>query len=404
MTSATSSTSDGMVGASISSTGTSVSYKRDLPLPHDCPPGHVIVCVHAIAPVHHGDWSKSCEAFSGTVLKWVPKQVAVQNADGKSSTVAAAHSDVHWTPGQRVFGRVPHPKHDALQEIIVLPDHRIHKSKTNLSDEENACLAGPGALACRALQLSQLPATGKPRVYLHGAHTGIGTFTIQAARAFKCEIEASAPPEHHDRLRDLGCDEFPDTTAVKGANAGQVLAAIRGRTAKNFHAVVDVVGDDTSIYDKLDKFTHEGTRYITTSPQSVSWKASILKRVSSLPREYLYLHHPPHEYFTSSHHTTATATHGAEEDGLSDEDRTCARELALAYALVGNGEFVDIELDFQNNVLPFAKLQDAIDLVRHQTLAGASDSEEVHKNVLGCVVVNVVDRDGDRFATLSAQY
>lgn len=422
---------DGMIGATISGSGTSVSYKRDLPMPMDCPPGHAIVCVHAVAPVTHGEWSKSCEAFSGTVLKWTPRPVTTSagtqtapasrhaavdaKGDGHvrfggsgAAHDSAPHGDVHWQPGQRVFGRASHPKHDALQEIIVVPDHRLHRGKTNLSDEENACLAGPGVLACRALQLSQLPAGGKPRVYIHGAHTAVGTFAVQAARAFKCEVEASAPLEHHARLRELGCDDFCDTQSVKGANAGQVLAAIRGRSPRNFHACVDIVGNDTSLYDNLDRFTHEGTRYLTTRPQSVSWRASILKRVASLSREYLYLHHPPQEYYalagTFKEQSSAAADPHAGEE-LTDEDRTCARELALAYALVGNPEFVDIELDFQSNVLPIARLQEAIDLVRHQTLDNESaGAAEQTRNVLGCVAVVVVDRDGDRFAEISAQY
>ncbi|WP_027342767.1 NAD(P)H-quinone oxidoreductase [Hamadaea tsunoensis] len=78
------------------------------------------------------------------------------------------------------------------------------------------------------------------RLLVHGGGSGIGTFAVQYARALGAEVVATARPEKHERLRELGAvrvidytvDGFADVAAdvildiIGGAYLGRNLEAL----------------------------------------------------------------------------------------------------------------------------------------------------------------------------------
>ncbi|BFZ57979.1 hypothetical protein PYCC9005_005036 [Savitreella phatthalungensis] len=379
--------------ALIASNGT-VKYSTTPLPPADPPTNHAVVIVHAVAVDSNPDASRCANAFCGTIL-----------------SVGAGSSDGRWYAGMRVIGRVDGRGKGGLAEVITIALHRLHKAKTSLTDEENAAVAAYSVLACRALQLAQLPSAGHPRIFIHGLHTPLGLFATQAAKAFGCVVEGSAPMVRgvRDRLVEFGVDEFVDVVGVKGSSAGAVLGAVRGRKERNFDLVIDCLGDDTSVYDHVDEFTTDRARFITVTPQSISWKAVFRNRVTASPRLYLDVH-DDHSKTTYSAYTGDAVP---VTQNMTDEDIACVRELALAYNLVDNQNFLDVQIA---KCFSFPHAQAAIharlsprpltdtDENTHDHDNDDNDDDDDDKDEFGCVVIGVVDRNDARFRTITQMY
>lgn len=299
--------------------------------------GHLLVQVHAVC-LTSVDIPVAGSSFSGTIL---------QACEGSK-----------WQSGAKIWGRIDS---GALADIILVPDWAIYKMKTTMTFEEASTLAGPCLMSCKALQMASLPAEGRPKVLIHGGHTGVGTFAIQSSRVLRCDVEATTPLDFKDQCRDLGVGDFVDLQ--DGTDNGTILASFRGRRPRNFHLVIDTICDDTSIYDMLERFTHEGAKYVTLKPQSISWTASFKRTISGSPREYAYL------------------------DGRITKD-DAGRWFELVARLINSPEFISIEL------------QDEYDF---EDLEAAIRAAELNTG-FGCIVVNVSDPNDELFQSTLAEY
>lgn len=304
-------------------------------------PGQALVQIHALCLLPL-DCSKSGYSFAGTVMK--------------------SFNNSLYKIGAKVWGFHQTVSLNEYSSVVVVPEWAIHKMKTNLSFAESSTLGGPALLACHALQVAQIPAAGKPRVLIHGGHTALGTFAIQAARIMKCEVECTAPLTHRAACRDLGCSDFVDL--IEGTSAGTTLASFRGRWERNFHLVIDCLGDDISLYDNIERYTREGSKFITIKERSISWGGFIKRFTTSVPRDYIYLSSP----LTS-------------ENGV--------KKLDLVSNLLGHSDFIGIEIQEEYTIedLPLA-------LAAVESGAG-----------FGCTVVEVSSPDSAEFEdTLEAAF
>ncbi|CCX35441.1 Predicted protein [Taphrina deformans PYCC 5710] len=317
----------------INGTGAVASQEVTLPL---LTPGNVAIQVHAVCLLPL-DCAKSGYSFSGTVI--------------------SSFTNSQYPIGAKVFGFFATSTQKEYHAQIITPEWSIHKMKTNLSFLESSTLAGPGLLACHALQVAQLPGSGRPRVLIHGGQTGLSTFLIQAARVMKCEVECTAPVEFRDSCKNLGCGDFVDL--IEGTPAGLTLSSFRGRWERNFHAVFDCLGDDITLYDYIEKYTHEGSKYITVKERSVSWAGFFKRLTTSVPHDYIYLSSP-----------------------LTAEN--AKQKLDVVYNLLGHQDFVGIEIQDEYSI---EDLGAALRAVRENT-------------GFGCTVVEVTSPDTEEFEDL----
>ncbi|ORY84308.1 hypothetical protein BCR37DRAFT_391898 [Protomyces lactucae-debilis] len=315
-------------------------------------PGQVLVAVHAVcldASSIHPVLSRS---FSGTVVFAPPAALA----DDTTQTIT-------WHAGDRVWGRVGRAS-DAVAEIIAVPRYALRKMKTDRTFAEASTLAGPGLLAFRALQMADLAKEGRPRVLVHGGNTGIGTFVIQFAKIMQCDVEVTIRPseiEFKQNCRDLGADDFVDLQ--EEISYGKTLASFRGRWERNFSAVIDCVGNETSLYDKMSQYTREGSKYLTIKSQSISWKSAIFKKLSVSPREYVYL-----------------------DDSLTEQE--AQKQLELIVRCIDSPEFVDIEVQ---DVFSLEETDEAI-------------AKKLANSGFGCIVIEVMPANDGTLQTWLKQY
>lgn len=293
-------------------------------------PGSLLVQVHAFCLLS-ADSVKSGYSFAGTVLE--------------------AFEGSSWRIGSKVWGFTT--SQDYSDQVSV-PEWAVHKMKTNLTFAESATLAGPAVLSVHALQIGQVPASGHPRVLIHGGHTGIGSFAIQAARVMKCEVEVTTTLEYRERCRDLGCNGFVDL--IEGTPHGNTIASFRARPERNFHLVIDTLADDASLYDYIEKFTHENAKYVTVKERSVSWGGFLKKMTTSVPRDYEYLTNP-----------------------LISEK--ASNYLEIVSNMLNNHDFVGIEIQEEYNIEELS----------------AAVRAAVDNRGFGCIVVHLVSPDSVEF-------
>ena len=125
-----------------------------------------------------------------------------------SGTVEAVGRNVtEFKPGDEVFG----VKAGALAEYIcVRADRAVVSKPTNVTFEQAAAI--PTALVA----LQGLRDTGQvkagQRVLINGASGGVGTFTVQIAKAFGAEVTGVCSTKNLDLVRSIGADHVIDYT------------------------------------------------------------------------------------------------------------------------------------------------------------------------------------------------
>lgn len=295
--------------------------------------GHVLVHVHAFCLILP-DIPRSGYSFAGTVIEAFEGEV--------------------WQIGAKVWG---YTSTAGYSDQVIVPQWAVYKMRTDRTFAKSATLAGPALLGVHAMQIGQVPATGRPKVLIHGGNTAIGTFAIQAARVMKCDVEVTTPLEHRERCRQLGCNGFVDLIA--GKPNGETIAAFRARPESNFHLVIDTLADDSSLYSNIEKFTREHAKYVTIKQQSVSWGGWIKRMTTSVPRIYELLTNPL-LYESGAHY------------------------LKIVSNMLNHPDFVDIEIQEEYSI---------------EDLALATETLKSNQG-FGCIVINLISAHSEEFGDI----
>ncbi|MFZ0454323.1 MAG: zinc-binding dehydrogenase [Ignavibacteriaceae bacterium] len=108
----------------------------------------------------------------------------------------------------------------------------------NLSFEESAAIPLAGGTAWEAIVRRLKIQTGES-ILIHGAAGGVGTYAVQFAKASGAKVIATASPENHQVLRELGADVIID---YHKKDAAEVALAETG--GKGVDAAFDIQGEE----------------------------------------------------------------------------------------------------------------------------------------------------------------
>jgi NADPH:quinone reductase-like Zn-dependent oxidoreductase len=187
----------------------------------------VLVRVHAAA-LNRLDWY----VLTGTPLvgrlmgmrKPTEPQLGVDFA-GVVEAVGEGVTDVRR--GDEVFGR----RSGALAEYVVAAEASIAPKPANVTFEEAAAVPVAAITALQALRdFGQLEPGQK--VLVNGASGGVGTFTVQIAKALGGEVTAVCSTRNLDVARSLGADHVVDYTREDFSRGG-----------RRYDLMVDISGD-----------------------------------------------------------------------------------------------------------------------------------------------------------------
>jgi NADPH:quinone reductase-like Zn-dependent oxidoreductase len=182
-----------------------VLHLREIERPALGPDG-VLVKVHA-ASVNALDWHS---VHGGAILTIASKILRSKNEPVRGVDVAGRVEAIganvaQFKPGDDVFGNAP----ASFAEYATGRADRLALKPANVSFEQAAAVGVAGRTALQGLRDIGGLRAGQ-RVLIHGAGGGVGTFSVQIAKALGAHVTAVTGATKVDIVRSLGADEVID--------------------------------------------------------------------------------------------------------------------------------------------------------------------------------------------------
>jgi NADPH:quinone reductase-like Zn-dependent oxidoreductase len=200
--------------------------------PHPEPAaGEVLVRVHA-ASVNARDWHvmrgepRVARLMDRTPFGRRGPRMPVRGTDFAGVVEAVGDGVSRWTRGDVVFGEGV----GTFADYAVASAQQVALVPAGCTLQQAAALPLAAATALLCLDETGLEEGGS--VLINGASGGVGTFAVQAAKAWGLHVTAVVSTRNVDLVESLGADEVLDYTATSFT-----------RTGRTWDAVVDLVGN-----------------------------------------------------------------------------------------------------------------------------------------------------------------
>lgn len=201
------------------------------PAPRD---GEVLIKVHA-ASANALDWRRF--EFSPILARVVggglfrPKDTSM-GVDVAGRVERVGSNVTEFQPGDAVFGVVQ----GAFAEYVCAAEHKLALKPDNISFEAAAAVPVAALTALQGLRDKGQIQAGQ-KVLINGASGGVGTFTVQIAKAFGAEVTAVCSTRNLDMARSIGADHVLDYTQedfTKNEQRYDLIMAVNG-----YHPMLD---------------------------------------------------------------------------------------------------------------------------------------------------------------------
>ena len=182
-----------------------VLHLRDITKPA-LAPDRVLIKVRA-ASVNALDWHSVHGGAILTIASKVmrSKEQPVRGVDVAGVVEAVGENVTKFKPGDEVYGNAP----ASFAEYASGHKDGLALKPSNVSFEQAAAVGVAGRTALQGLRDVALVRPGQ-RVLIHGAGGGVGTFSVQIAKALGAHVTAVTGATKVDIIRALGADEVID--------------------------------------------------------------------------------------------------------------------------------------------------------------------------------------------------
>lgn len=176
----------------------------------------VLVRVRAIA-VNPYDWHymRGKPYFLRLMSGLTGPKITRFGADLAGVVEAVGKNVAVFKPGDEVFGC----KHGAFAEYLCAPEKALALKPKNLSFDEAAAVPMAGLTALEALRDAGGIKPGQ-KVLINGASGGVGTFAVQIAKSYGCEVTGVCSERNGEMVRSLGADQVIDYTQQNFTGSG----------------------------------------------------------------------------------------------------------------------------------------------------------------------------------------
>ena len=187
---------------------------RDIAMPVVGDDG-VLVRIRA-ASLNAADWHLMGRLphLIGMLLRSSPGSVRGFDVAGTVETIG--RKVTRFRPGDEVFGT----GFGTCAEYVTTPEDRLAPKPRNLTFEQAAAIPVAGFTALQGLRDKAHVQPGQ-RVLIYGAGGGVGTFTVQIAKALGAHVTAVTSTRNLDLVRAIGADEVVDYTKEDFTRRGQ---------------------------------------------------------------------------------------------------------------------------------------------------------------------------------------
>lgn len=195
----------------------------DDPVPGE---GEVLVRVHATT-VHPDVWHVVAGRPYVLRLVWAgllrPKN-PIPGTDLAGVVEAVGPGVVRFRPGDRVFGEafveLAWRNGGSFAELAAVPEGSLARIPPDVPFESAATVPTAGVIALLNLQAGTLITEGD-HVLVNGAGGGVGSLTVQLAKALGARVTGVDRTEKLDMIRALGADEVIDFTREDALGRGE---------------------------------------------------------------------------------------------------------------------------------------------------------------------------------------
>ncbi len=206
------------------------------PAPKD---DEVLIKIHA-ASINSRDWRMMrakpffIRLMPGGFLR--PKN-KILGADLAGRVEAVGSTVKQFKPGDEVFGYLPSATgRGTFAEYVCAKENAITLKPSNLTFEQAAAVPVAAMTALQAIRANGNLQPGQ-KVLINGASGGVGTFSVQIAKAFGAEVTAVCSTRNLDLLRSLEADHVIDYKKEDFTQNGQqydLILAVNG-----YHPISD---------------------------------------------------------------------------------------------------------------------------------------------------------------------
>lgn len=234
--------------------------------------GEVLVRVRA-ASLNALDWHllRGVPYIVRPTAGWRRPKRPIPGVDVAGTVEAVGAGVTRFAPGDAVFGE----KGRSCAEYVVVKEAMLVAKPERLTFEQAAAIPAAGVTALQALRDKGGVQAGQ-RVLVNGAAGGVGTFTVQIAKALGATVAAVCSTPNLDLVRSLGADEVIDYTRQDFT-----------RTGRRHDVIIDNVSN-RSLVSMRRVMEPDGKLVIVGAPEGrwiapiarIAW-AGILSRVVS---------------------------------------------------------------------------------------------------------------------------
>ncbi|MCA9988171.1 MAG: NAD(P)-dependent alcohol dehydrogenase [Anaerolineales bacterium] len=153
---------------------------------------------------------------------------SVLGADVAGTVVAVGEQVSGWAPGDEVFGEVGS---GGFAEYVCAKAETVVAKPAGLSFPQAAAIPVAGLTALQSLRDHGRLQAGQ-QVLINGASGGLGTFSVQIAKALGAEVTGVCSSRNVDLVRSLGADHVIDYTKADPT-----------RTGRTYDLILDNVGN-----------------------------------------------------------------------------------------------------------------------------------------------------------------
>ncbi|MEI5909713.1 NAD(P)-dependent alcohol dehydrogenase [Bacillus spongiae] len=221
-----------------------------------------------------------------------PKKTTRLGADLAGRVEAIGSKVTHFKPGDEVFGEKFETGLGGFAEYACVPEEALALKPRNLSFEEAAAVPIAALTALQGLQNDGNLQSGQ-NILINGASGGLGTFSVQIAKAIGTKVTGVCSTRNLDLVRSIGADDVIDYTKTDFTNTG-----------KKYDLIFDTVGN-RSVSDLLRALKPNGictvagftnmTRFVDISLKG-KWisrtgnkKIGLMKTVHTNKKDLLFL-------------------------------------------------------------------------------------------------------------------